>query len=132
MLWSLANTGRKTYASFGTMLQDVRPDAPIAIPASSLFVFSRNTVSGAAALSTSGSKTSYAGIAVLREKGCSEEVGHSRFKKKEEKGMRIAKYIYLIFLAVLIGICGMARVSILALAMCLMLTAYAGYVLGEE
>ena len=46
--------------------------------------------------------------------------------------MRIAKYIYLIFLSVLIGICGMARVSILALAMSLMVTAYAGYVLGKE
>lgn len=46
--------------------------------------------------------------------------------------MSIAKYIYLIFLAVLVGICGMARVSPLALAMCLILAAYAGYVLGKE
>ena len=46
--------------------------------------------------------------------------------------MRIAKYIYLIFFAVLVGICGMARVSPLALAMCIMVTAYAGYVLGKE
>lgn len=46
--------------------------------------------------------------------------------------MRIAKYIYLIFLAVLVGICGMARVSPLALVMCLILAAYAGYVLGKE
>lgn len=46
--------------------------------------------------------------------------------------MRIAKYIYLIFLAVLVGICGMARVSPLALAMCLILAAYAGYALGKE
>lgn len=46
--------------------------------------------------------------------------------------MRAVKYIYLIFLAVLVGICGMARVSPLALAMCLILAAYAGYVLGKE
>lgn len=46
--------------------------------------------------------------------------------------MRIAQYIYLIILAVLIGICGMARVSPMAMAMCLILAAYAGYALGKE